>query len=282
MTHMERAARAECAHVIGRHVAVRMNDLHGLGLNGEHLGHDLRHCCVGPLPHVDRVHVQCGAAVGADIDDGDRGGGRDRGLEADRQPAAAPDRAAAAIEGRRPVQSRRERVEHLGDRRILHRGAGRLWAALAQDIPATERERIDIEGARNQVGVALIGPDQLRNAEAAQRAGRRPVGVELVGIDLDVVDVVGPGRCEAGFLGHPRPDIRIGAAVPKNLALARRELAVPGHRALDAERRGMLGDDGELLVHGERELDGPAHQQGERRHQRLELDIDLGAESAPE
>ncbi len=42
----------------------------------------------------------------------------------------------------------------------------------------------------------------------------------------------------------------------------------------------MLGDDGELLIHGERELDGAAHQQGERRHQRLELDIDLGAEAA--
>src|SRR3981081_946509 len=49
----------------------------------------------------------------------------------------------------------------------------------AQNIRAAERERIDAERARDQVGVALIGPDQLRNAEAAQCASRRPVGIEL-------------------------------------------------------------------------------------------------------
>ena len=76
-----------------------------------------------------------------------------------------------------------ERIEHRGDRGVLHRRAGRLRAALAQDVLAAELDRVDAELARDQVGVALIGPHQLRNAEAAQRAGRRAVGVELVGID---------------------------------------------------------------------------------------------------
>ncbi len=75
-------------------------------------------------------------------------------------------------------------------RGVLHGGAARLRAALAQDVLAAELDRIDAELARDQVGVALIGPDQLRNAEAAQRAGRRAVGVERVGIDADVLDVV--------------------------------------------------------------------------------------------
>ena len=53
-------------------------------------------------------------------------------------------------------------------------------------------------------------------------------------------------------------------------------------RALDAERRRVLGDVVELLLHGERDLDRAAHEQRQRRCQRLELDVDLGAESAAE
>ena len=51
-----------------------------------------------------------------------------------------------------------------------------------------------LQRPRHHVGVALVGPDELRHAEAAQRAGRRHVGVERVGVDRDVVDVVGAGR----------------------------------------------------------------------------------------
>src|SRR6202043_398380 len=120
---------------------------------------------------------------------------------------------------------------------ILHRRAAGLRPALAQNVLAAEFDRIDAELARDQVGVALVGPDQLRNAKTAQRAGRRAVGVERIGIDADIVDVVGAGRGEAGFLRHPRADIRIGAAVPEHLAGARDHLAVLVDAALDAERR---------------------------------------------
>ena len=130
--------------------------------------------------------------------------------------------------------------------------------------------------------MALVGPDQLRDAEAAQRAGRRAVGVERVGIDADIVDVVGPRRGEAGFLGDARADIGVGAAIPEHLAGPRRDAAVVADAALDAERRRMLGDDVELFFHGQRDLDWPAHDQRQRRHQRFELDIDLGAEAAAE
>ena len=175
-----------------------------------------------------------------------------------------------------------DRFEHLRDGGVLHRGAARLRAAFAQDVLAAEFDRVDAELARDQVGVALIGPDELRNAEAAQRAGRRAVGVELVGIDLDILDVVGPRRGEAGFLRHARADIGIGAAVPEHLAGARDHLAILADAALDAERRRMLGDHVELLFHRQRDLDRPAHQHRQRRDQRFELDVDLGAEAAAE
>ena len=211
-----------------------------------------------------------------------RRGGRDRGLEADARPRGRGADAVAAIERRRPVHARGERVEHALDRRILHDRAGRLRAAFAQDVAAAEFDRVDAELARDQIGVALIGPDELRNAEAAQRARRRAVGVELERIDAHVLDVVRPRRGEARFLRDARADIGIGAAVPPDVAFARDDAAVLGHAALDAERRGMLGDDVELLLHGERDLHRPAHDQRQRRHQRLELDVDLGAEAAAE
>ena len=96
--------------------------------------------------------------------------------------------------GRSQFMRAREPLEHLADRRILHDRAGRLRAAVAQDVLAAELERIDAELARDQVGVALVGPDELRNAEAAQRAGRRQVGVERVRIDRTFSMSYGPAR----------------------------------------------------------------------------------------
>ena len=168
-------------------------------------------------------------------------------------------------------------VQHLLDRGVLDDGAGGVRAALAQQVLAAELDRIELERARHHVGVALVGPHQLRHAEAAQRAGRRHVGVERVGIDRDVVDLVGARRGEAGLLRDARADVGIGAAVPEHLALARDDAAVLVDAALDAERRGMLGDLVEQLLEGQRELHRPPRDHRQRDHQRLELDVELGA-----
>ena len=77
-----------------------------------------------------------------------------------------------------------EPVEHRLDRGVAHDRAGRLRPAVAQDVLAAKLERIEAERAGDQIGVALIGPNELRNAEAAQRAGRRAVGIDGVGIDV--------------------------------------------------------------------------------------------------
>ena len=258
-----------------------MHHLDALGRNVEHLGDDLRVRSVGALPHVNRAAVKRHTAIGGHVDDRDRGGGRDRGLEADRDAAPAFDGAIAALERPAPVHAQRDAIEHRRNRSILHQGAGRLRAAVAQEVLAPKLDRVELERARHHVGVALIGPDELRDAEAAQRPRRSQVGVERIGIDRDVIDVVGARRREAGFLRDARADIRIGAAVPPHLAFARGDAAVLDAR-LDAERAGVLGERIELLLHGERDLHWAAHQQRERSHQCLELDVELAAEAAAE
>ncbi len=52
--------------------------------------------------------------------------------------------------------------------------------------------------------------------------------------------------------------------------------------ALDAEGRGVLADGVKLLFHRERDLHRPPHDQGERRRERFQLDIDLCPEAAAE
>jgi hypothetical protein len=171
-------------------------------------------------------------------------------------------------------------VQHAVDVGIHERRADRLRPPVLQDVPAAVFQRVDAEFAGDQVGVALIGPDQLRNAEAPQRACRRPVGIEREGIDADVLDIVGARRRESGFLRHPGSDIRVGTAIPQHLAMPRHEPARIVDAALDAEGAGMLGDRVELLLHGLGVFDWAVRQQRQRRRQRLGLDINLGPEAA--
>jgi hypothetical protein len=67
---------------------------------------------------------------------------------------------------------------------------------------------------RDDVGVTFIGPNELRDSEATQSAGRRPVGVQRIAINADVFDVVWASRSKARFLRDPRANIGISAAIP--------------------------------------------------------------------
>src|SRR5262249_47630378 len=134
----------------------------------------------------------------------------------------------------------------------------------------------------NQISVAFITPDELRDAKAAQGAGRCAIGVERVRIDADVFDVVWPRRGEAGFLRDPRPDIRIGTAVPIHLASARDDTAILVHAAFDTKCRRVFGDHVELLFHRQCDLDGTTDHHGERGDQRFELDVDFRPIAAAE
>ena len=156
----------------------------------------LRHRGVGALAHVDGAAIERGRAVGRHVDDGDRRGRRDHRLDGDGEAAAALDVAVAALVERLATSPSAPAPCPSPSRS----GASfRIWPVACgrpsrSEVLPAELDRIHLQRPRHHVGVALIGPHQLRHAEAAQRAGRRDVGVERVGIDPDVVDVVGAGR----------------------------------------------------------------------------------------
>src|SRR5262249_56185979 len=87
---------------------------------------------------------------------------------------------------------------------------------------------------------------------------------------------------KARLLRHSRPDVGVGAAVPIHLAFARGDAAALVDAGLDAAGAGMAGDGVELLLHGERDLDRPPRDHGERGRERFPLDVELRAEAAAE
>ena len=173
VAHVEQRARAERRHVVGRHVGVGMHDAHRLGRDVEHLGDDLRVGGVGALPHVDGAAIERAAAVGRDVDDRDRGGRRDRGLEADGDAAPALHRAGAAIErprssscaaraGRAPPRWRRPAS-------CVPVACG---AAVAQDVLAPELDRVELRARAPSCRCGSRRPT--RAAGCRSRAARRP------------------------------------------------------------------------------------------------------------
>src|SRR5215468_9791497 len=104
-------------------------------------------------------------------------------LAFNRNAAAAPQRAAAAVERLPPGDPLDDAVEHRDGGGILEHGASRLRQPVLEKVLATELDRVEAQLAGDEIGVALIGPDELRHAKTPQRAGGRPVRVGLVGID---------------------------------------------------------------------------------------------------
>src|SRR5438876_408487 len=84
------------------------------------------------------------------------------------EAAAALQHAGAAIEGLAPADPLSETVEHRLGRGVLHNRAGGVRPAIAQQVLAAELDRVEAESAGDQIGVAFIGPHQLRHAEAAE------------------------------------------------------------------------------------------------------------------
>ncbi len=167
------------------------------------------------------------ASVAVHVHDRRRRRRRDARLDADRQAATATDGAGAAIERTVPVHPLGQRVEHGVDLHAGHDRAGRVRTRPSRRALRRRNSSGSIaERAGDDVGLALVGPDELRDAEAAQRARGRLVGVDGVVVQRHVLDVVRAGGGEAGLLRDARADVRVGAAVPEGLDLARDHAAV--------------------------------------------------------
>ena len=150
---------------------------------------------------------------------------------------------------------------------------------LLQRVLQAELHRVPAQAPCDDVHLGVVGPDHLRHPEAPKRPGRRLVGVDAVGVDGHVGDLVRPGGGIPRLVDDPRADLGEGAGVPIDLALAR------GHgraldRGLDLHHDAVLGDRVELLLAAQAVLHRPAGLHGKQRHQRLELVVELGAVAA--
>lgn len=252
------------------------------GVEVQNLGRDLGHHRIGALPHVDGADIETATAVSVKVYDRNRRRRRRNSLKSDRQTATAADLVVAPIKWPVPAEPFDHTVEYLVDRGVMDDRAAGLRPTFPQQVLSPKLEFVKIQRRRDHIHMGVIGPCRLRRAEAAQRAGRRTIGVDGKRFDRDVVDVVGPRRGEARLLRHPRPDVGIGTTVPDDLAAPRNHPAVVVDAALNDESARMFGHHEELLFHGERYLDRPAAQERQRRDQCFELDIELAAEAAAE
>ena len=140
-------------------------------------------------------------AVSTDVDDGHRRGRRNARFETDGDAAAAADGAGAfvkhlLVEWFFPGHALRQALKHRLDAGIAHHGARCLRPAFAQNILPANRQWIDAQRFGNHVGMAFVSPHQLRDTKTAQSPGRRQVGVQRIGIDADMVDVIRASRGE--------------------------------------------------------------------------------------
>src|SRR4029077_18102379 len=100
--------------------------------------------------------------------------------------AAAPQRAAAAVERLPPADPLDDAGEQRDGSGILEHGASRLRQPVVEEVLATELDGVEAQFAGDEIGVALMGPDELRHAKTPQRAGGRPRWVGVVGVDLAI------------------------------------------------------------------------------------------------
>lgn len=164
-------------------------------------------------------------------------------------------------------------------RRVLHHRAGPVRAAVLQQIQSAELDRVHADLARDEVCLRLVTPDDLGNAKAAESAGRRQVGVDLIRIDAQIGNVVRAACGEAGLLRDARPDVCVGSAIPVHLAMARSDSAAGVHGTSNAKGGGVFGRGVELLFHRERDTNRATRDERECSSQGFQLDIELCTES---
>src|SRR5689334_11781999 len=103
----------------------------------------------------------------------------------------------------------------------------------------TQFERIDAEPPRDVVHLRLISPTHMRNTDAAKRTGRRQIGVDGIGRQTSVGNIVRAARYVTAGFRVDRPIERVGAYFIKRLDLARDDGAVSFDPGFDLNHRAV-------------------------------------------
>ena len=97
----------------------------------------------------------------------------------------------------------RTAVEHLGQGHALwHRRLGDEHRAVAQRVAAPDLHRVHSQGLGQAVHLTFGGKGRLRPAEAPKGAAGHGVGVDGVGIDVGVGDLVGAALTDVQVAQH--------------------------------------------------------------------------------
>src|SRR5687767_12459520 len=98
----------------------------------------------------------------------------------------------------------------------MHRRTGGESLPLIESMLHAKFDWICAKGAGNYIHLRVVSPNHLPHAKAPESARRNMVRVNAIGVDPNVRDAVRPGGSVSRFVHHPRPDLRIGAGVPKD------------------------------------------------------------------
>ena len=289
-----RAAAGEGAHAMRAGVGVGGVDHDVVVGHAERLGGDLRADRLDALAEIDGGQRDDEAAGGRGVDQrlarvaAEIHAGRivDGGDAAPLQPGhltppvviedIAAKRGASCLAG-----LPRRRLDHLDQRRALDLLAVRLHVAVAIGVDEAELHRVHAEMARDLVHLQFQREIADRHAEAAHGGRRRAVGVDAVGVDMDVGDRIGPRHVGGRLGGAVGRVAAIGAGIDIERDLARDDAPVLHHAVLDVDalrgaRRGHL----HLLGAAVGVFHRPVGEHRAERGDRLDDHVDLAAEAA--
>src|SRR5262249_30288609 len=190
---------------------------------------------------------------------------------------AAPGRGSAvrpADGGRRPRKTllQTDSVQHLPRRALV---------ALADDIPETQRERIEPERVGDDVHLRLDGEVRLRARWGPERSAVGLVRVHGESFEMKVRDPVGTGEDEGRDRRDPRPRPRECPGVEPDPARLGRDPTVAGHPGLQLDDGALARVGGcQLLLARRHDLDRPGALPGQKGGERLDADPELAPETA--
>ena len=119
-------------------------------------------------------------------------------------------------------------------------------------------EPIGAETVGNHIEVRLISKRHLRTAETAERAARHRVGIDGIGVGQHMGQAIRTMGAIAGFFGDRRAGVGVGAAVERDLAMARDERTVFFHAGFQSHLGARLANRFESFLGAKGELDRPA------------------------
>ena len=154
--------------------------------------------------------------------------------------------------------------------------------APAQQIFEPQLQRVEAQALRHDVHLRLVGPGELRHTVTTEGDTVDRIGVDGMGIDVQVWNAIWSASGIPSFLHHAWPYVRIGANLIVRRALARHNGAVALYASFYAYARRSTAYGLKTLLNGERQAHRAPQLACQRHHEGLNLGVGLIAVGAAE